>query len=183
MAKQPVSVGGITFDALMDESKTLEADVPTYPVEEGFEVSDAIILKPLTLSMTLFLTNTPVTWKQRHGSSPSRVQEVLKKLEELYFKKAPVTVITSERTYKNMAILSIELTKSLENGTSREIPITFQEIRVTEAKTTTIPDSYGKSGTTGSNAGAASTKTSPPPEPGRSGSILHGLASSAGLLG
>src|SRR5215469_16079972 len=154
--KQPVSIDGITFDALIDETKQLTADVPAYPVEKGFEVSDAIILKPLTLSMTLFLTNTPVTWKVRHGSDPSRVQDVIKRLEALYFKKEPVTVETSERTYEDMAILSIELKKSLETGSSREIPISFKQIRVTEAATTTIPASYGKSGATGTNAGTAS---------------------------
>jgi hypothetical protein len=198
-AKQPVTIDGIAFDALIDSSETWEAESPSYPVEEGFEVSDTIILKPLTLRMTLFLTNTPVTWRQRHGSSPSRVQNVLKQLEALYFKKTPVTVTTSERTYKNMAILSIELTKTLETGSSREIPITFREIRVTESKTTTIPDSYGKSGATGINAGTASTTASNTPAAsapaatassssssssasGSKGSALYGLASGAGLL-
>ena len=43
-AKQPVSINGIEFDALIDESRTLEATVPEYSVESGFSVSDAIIL-------------------------------------------------------------------------------------------------------------------------------------------
>ena len=114
------------------------------------------------------------------------MQDVLKQLEDVYFKREPVTVVTSERTYRNMAILSIELKKSLETGTSREIPIMFQEIRVTEAQTTAIPDSYGKSGATGTNAGTASVTSSPTPltpiETGSRGSMLHSLASGAGLL-
>jgi len=206
LAKQPVSIDGIEFDALIEESKTYEADVPSYPVEEGFEISDTIILKPLSLSMTLFLTNTPVTWKVFHGASPSRVQDILKQLEALYFQKKPVTVVTSERTYSNMAILRFELSKTKENGTSREIPIEFQEIRVTESRTTTIPDEYGKSGATGTNAGTANTTSvgspasedsststgSPASESssasnsgdgGTKGSILYNLASSVGLIG
>ena len=199
-AKQPVSIDGIEFDALMEESKTLEADVPSYPTEAGFSVSDSIILRPLTLSMTLFLTNTPVTWKAKHGASPSRVQDVLKQLEGLYFKKKLVTLSTSEKTYENMAIVSIELTKSKETGTSREIPITFQEIRITESQKTTIPASYGKSGATGKNAGTASTKTkgvsvspassaymsssaSSAKDGGSKGSLLHSLGSAVGLTG
>ena len=66
-AKQPVSINGIEFDALIDESRTLEATVPEYSVESGFSVSDAIILSPEKLDMTLFVTNTPVTWYNRHG--------------------------------------------------------------------------------------------------------------------
>ena len=189
--KQPVSIDGIEFDALIDLTESYSADFPTYPVESGFEISDSIILKPLALSMTLFLTNTPVTWASRHAPSPSRVQDVLKKLEGLYFKKTPVTVLTNEKTYKNMAISSIELAKTMETGSSREIPISFQEIRVTEAKTATIPDSYGKSGTTGKNAGTASTKrTSTPttsataPSSGSSnGTVAYELAKSAGFIG
>ena len=196
-AKQPVSIDGIEFDALMDSKESLDAEVPSYPTETGFEVSDSIILKPLTLNMTLFLSNTPVTWKSRHGSSPSRVQDVLKHLEELYFKKTPVTISTSDKTYSNMAITSITLTKTKEHGADREVPISFQQVLVTESKTTTIPDSYGKSGTTGQNAGTASTtsratsgsgRTTAPQkrssgESGSNGSILYNLASRVGLLG
>jgi len=172
--RQPVSIDGIGFDALVDEIKHYEADVPAYPVERGFEVSDAIILKPLTLSMTLILTNTPVTWLARHGASPSRVQDEIKRLEALYFTREPVTVETGERTYRNMAIISIELKKSLQTGSSREIPIMFQEIRVTEAQTMSIPASYGKSGATGANAGTAGVTSR--------GSILHGFASAARII-
>ena len=84
-ATQPVSINGLEFDALIDESRTLEATVPEYSVESGFSVSDSVILNPEKLSMTLFVTNTPVTWYCRHGASPTRVDNVVKQLEELYF--------------------------------------------------------------------------------------------------
>ena len=158
-AKQPVSINGIEFDALIDESRTLEATVPEYSVESGFSVSDAIILSPEKLDMTLFVTNTPVTWYNRHGGSQNRVDSVVKQLEELYYAGEPVTIATSDATYSNMAIESITFSKSTEVGYAREIPISFKKIRVTSAKTTTIPDSCGKSGATGASAGTASTSS------------------------
>ena len=158
-ATQPVSINGLEFDALIDESRTLEATVPEYSVESGFSVSDSIILSPEKLSMTLFVTNTPVTWYRRHGASPTRVESVVKQLEELYFAKEPVTIVTSDATYTSMAIESLTISKSLETGCARQIPISFKKIRVTTAKTTTIPDSYGKSGATAASAGTASTST------------------------
>lgn len=158
-AKRPVSINGIEFDALIDESRTLEATVPEYSVESGFSVSDAIILSPEKLDMTLFVTNTPVTWYNRHGGSKNRVDSVVKQLEELYYAGEPVTIVTSDATYSNMAIESITFSKSTEVGYAREIPISFKKIRVTSAKTTTIPDSYGKSGATGASAGTASTSS------------------------
>ena len=158
-AKQPVSINGIEFDALIDESRTLEATVPEYSVESGFSVSDAIILSPEKLDMTLVVTNTPVTWYNRHGGSQNRVDSVVKQLEELYYAGEPVTIVTSDATYSNMAIESITFSKSTEVGYAREIPISFKKIRVTSAKTTTIPNSYGKSGATGASAGTASTSS------------------------
>ena len=158
-ATQPVSINGLEFDALIDESRTLEATVPEYSVESGFSVSDSVILNPEKLSMTLFVTNTPVTWYRRHGASPTRVDNVVKQLEELYFAKEPVTIVTSDATYTSMAIESITISKSLEIGYARQIPISFKKIRVTTAKTTTIPDSYGKSGATAASAGTASTSS------------------------
>ena len=95
-ATQPVSINGLEFDALIDESRTLEATVPEYSVESGFSVSDSVILNHEKLSMTLFVTNTPVTWYRRHGASPTRVDNVVKQLEELYFAKEPVTIVTSD---------------------------------------------------------------------------------------
>ena len=177
-ATQPVSINGLEFDALIDESRTLEATVPEYSVESGFSVSDSVILNPEKLSMTLFVTNTPVTWYRRHGASPTRVDNVVKQLEELYFAKEPVTIVTSDATYTSMAIESITISKSLEIGYARQIPISFKKIRVTTAKTTTIPDSYGKSGATAASAGTASTSTGS--SGGGSGSGSGGGSSGAG---
>lgn len=156
-AKQPVSVNGIEFDALIDETRGFEATVPEYAVEKGFNVSDAIILGSETLSMTLFLTNTPVTWHRRHGSDLGRVESVVKQLQELYYSAEPVTVVTSDATFTSMAITSLTISKSPETGYAREIPISFKKIRVTQAATTTIPASYGKSGASGTQAGTANT--------------------------
>lgn len=194
-AKQPVSVNGVEFDALMDETRGFEATVPEYAVEKGFNVSDAIILGSETLNMTLFLTNTPVTWHRRHGSDQNRVESVVKQLQELYYGKKPVTVVTSDATFTSMAITSLTISKSLETGYAREIPISFKKIRVTQAATTTIPASYGKSGASGTQAGTANTSAgSSGGSGGGSGSkgnsskgeskssILYGAAKGVGLV-
>src|SRR5699024_12749907 len=114
----------------------------------GCPDSDCIIFGAEKLSMTLFGTNTPVTWYSRHGSDQSRVDTICKKIEELYYKAKPVTIVTSDATYTDMAIETISIRKTLEVGYAREIPISFKKVRKTAAKTTTIPDSYGKSGAT-----------------------------------
>ena len=182
-AKQPVTVADIEFDALIDSEQTFEAQVPEYAVETGYSVSDGIIFGAEKLSMTLFVTNTPVTWYSRHGLDQSRVDTVCKKLEELYYKAEPITIVTSDETYTDMAIEAISIRKTLETGYAREIPISFKKVRKTSAKTTTIPDSYGKSGATAKSAGTASTTTanSGASTAGAGGSSSSGSGSSSGF--
>ena len=191
-AKQPVSIDGIEFDALLDQSMDYEADVPEYPTEKGFSVSDNISLKPETLSMTLYVSDTPVTWKSRFGSGKGRVEKVVKQLQDLYFAKKVVTVVTSDAVFDSMAITSISFSKSADVGYAREIPISLKKIIVTESSTTSIPDSYGKSGATGASAGTANTTAgnsgnggsgkSGNSDSGKNGSILYNAANSLGII-
>lgn len=187
-AKIPVSINDLEFDALIDEERSLAATVPEYAVESGFTVSDTIIIGAEVLNMTLFVTSTPVTWNSIHGNNPNRVEEVEKRLEEIFFTKEPVKIITSDKTYTNMAIENISINKTLETGYAREIPISFRKVQVTKAKTTTIPDSYGKSGASGSSAGSANTSGgnsgdgSDADSEEEKGSILYHIADSIGLF-
>ena len=171
-AKRPVSIDGMEFDALISQSQSFEARVPEYSVEEGYVVSDTVMLGSENLSMVLYLTDTPVTWHSRH--SAGHMNEVINKLKEAYYNKKPVTVITSDETFTDMAIESISLSKSLDNGYAREIPITFRKVRVTSIKTTTIPAEYGKSGPTMANNGTGSTSSGSPSGGGGGGSSSGG---------
>ena len=107
-AKRPVTIAGIEFDALISEEHGYEATVPEYAVESGFSVSDAIIHGAETLNMVLYVTDTPVTWRSHSGRG--RVEQVTKRLEELYYAAEPVTIVTSDATYTSMAIENLTAT-------------------------------------------------------------------------
>ena len=103
-----------------------------------------------------------------------------------------------------MVITSVGFKKSRETGFDREIPIAFKKVRVTKARTATIPESYGRGGATGASAGTANTSAGSSgsgsgssggggsgsgsgsggsnQNGNRKGSILYGAASSMGLL-
>ena len=175
-ATQPVAVDGIEFDALISSDEGHTAEIPDYPIETGFMVSDTITIQPMTLSMTLFLTDTPVTWRSRFGGGQGRSDQVIDQLKRTYEKRELVTVVTSEQTYENMGIESYTISKSLDIGYAYQIPISFKQVKKTQTKTVGIPASYGKSGKTGTNAGKASTSS------GGGGSILYNSSQPGGLL-
>lgn len=199
---QPVSVAGIEFPAMLDETQTFTSDIPEYPVETGFVISDNITLQPMELPLPLLLSDTPLTWRGRVRS----MSEAESMLKELYFSKTPFTVVTPSGTFDSMGITSMQIKRSSENGYNKEVSLSLKQINVTATKTTTIPDSYGKSGATGANAGTASTSAGSTSTGGgssgsgsgssggssgsgssgsgkkSSGSILYNVASSAGLI-
>ena len=45
--KQPVSINGIEFDAMLGEEYSLEASSPDYVVESGFTIGDSIEPDPV----------------------------------------------------------------------------------------------------------------------------------------
>ncbi len=157
---KPVSLAGIEFDALIDEQKTMSATIPAYPVEDGFPISDTIILDPIKVQMTLYVSNTPVTWLYRHGSSNDRVNRICDQIENLWLDKELVKVVTTDTIYKDMGITSITIKKSRETGYAREISLSLQKVRITKVRTVIVPSYVLKSGETMANAGAASVSTS-----------------------
>lgn len=201
-AKQPVMINDIEFDALISQDNSLESTVPEYAVEDGFPVSDTIILNPEKINMVLYVTDTPISWIYSHGHVPHkyRTENIVYKLRQLYFKREPVTIKTSTETFVDMAIESMTISKSVDTGYAREIPISFKQIKKTEAKTTSIPSSYGKSETTQQQTGSANTGSGSSggskgsssssrssggggsSNSGSNGSILYGIGSSIGLI-
>lgn len=187
MAKKlkPVTVWGIEFDALIDETKTMTATIPAYPVEEGFPVSDTIILDPISVSLTLYISNTPVTWLYRHGTSSDRVNRICEQIENKWLQRKLTKIVTSDAIYTNMGITSISIKKSKEIGYSREVAISAQKVRVTKRKTVSIPTYILKSGESMANAGTASTsgtssKSSTGASTGSSGGSSSGSSGSSG---
>lgn len=158
-AKQPVTIWGIEFDALIDEQKTFSSTIPTYPVEEGFPITDTIINDPISLSLSLYVSNTPVTWLYRHGSSADRVVRICNQIEEKWLEKKLAKIVTSDAIYKDMGITSISIKKSKEIGYAREISVTAQKVRITKRKTVKIPSYILKAGETMASAGKATTSS------------------------
>ena len=196
-AKQPVSVADIEFDALIDSEEVYEADVPEYPTEKGFSVSDTIVLKADTLNVTLYVTDTPVTWRERTGSGPGKTEGVIRRLKDLYFAKKVLEVTTTDCVYSNMVITSMNIKKSGAVGYARAMPRALTPVEVTETATAETTASCGRSGNPGNAAGPESTTAASTAGSSSSGgssasgssssssrsSVLYNAASSFGLLG
>lgn len=172
---KPASLGGVQFDAIIKRERSYEADVPEYPTEGGFYVADSILRRPLRLTVTAFISDTPVTWKSLFWNTKGRKNRVIKELEDLYFAGKPVSFETSSKVYPNMAIASLVVPEEAEMKNAVEVQIELKQVMITETKTTTIPDSYGLSGDTGASGGSANTTEENQEESEGACSLLYGL--------
>lgn len=183
--KKPVSVWGIEFDALISDTKTYTTSIPTYPVEDGFPVSDTMVNEPIAISLTLYLTNTPVTWLYRHGTSTDRVNKVCEEIEQKWYSKKLAKIVTPDAIYKDMGITSISISNTSEPGYAKEITIEAQKVVKTNRKTDLVPTYSNKSGTTAASAGTATTsdtKNTDEDVTEKKKSILYGLAEGFNLF-
>lgn len=155
--KVPVSLEGIEFDAMLSESKAYKSTIPQYPVETGFDVSDTIILDPEEKTFALYLSTSPVTYRHRHGSSKARVQQICDELEQLWYSKKLIKVVTPSEILTSMGIVQMEIKRTTETGYCREVDITLRKVRVTSKQTASVPSDIAQSGATASNAGTATT--------------------------
>lgn len=157
---RPVSLDGIMFDALISQDEQYSALIPDYPVESGYKVHDSVLPDALTIKTTLYLSNTPVTWKSMIGYSETRVQDVEEQLRDLFWNREPVTYETSDKCWDNMCITSLTISKTTEDGYARKIPIELKQVDITATKTGSVPDSYVRGGKSEASAGTASTRSS-----------------------
>ena len=180
---QPVSIWGIEFDALIEEQRNYNSTIPSYTVENGFPVSDTIINEPPSISMTLYLTNTPVTWLYRHGSSTDRVKRICDMIEEKWMEKQLAKIVTTDTIYTDMGIESISIKKSQGKGYSREISISAKKVRITEKQTVSVPSYILRSGESKANSGKAATSKESSKASSSSSSSSSGSSSSGGSSG
>ncbi|PWC10648.1 hypothetical protein B4923_16130 [Brenneria roseae subsp. americana] len=58
--KSHPEIGGIFFDAILEESSELRTDVSEYPLETGKTANDNAVTRPMTVTMTVAISDNPV---------------------------------------------------------------------------------------------------------------------------
>lgn len=157
-ATSPAVLGGIEFDSVLTKDEQLSAEVPDFATENGYSVSDAIIIKPTTLSVEAVVANRPVTWLSRHGSSSNRIADVTRQLRKIFVDRELVTYSANGDTWDNMAITSLNIPDDAESGDSIKVSFALKQVTVTRKQTALVTVSFPRGGTSSTNAGSVSSK-------------------------
>lgn len=117
-------VASVELDVTIREDHSYNSRVTTYPVEDGFVLSDHIINDPIRLVLEGIVTDTPIGII--FGSTRSIA--AFNQLIEIYRRRELVTVITGLKQYPKMAITSLNVPRDIRTGQSLTFSIELQEV-------------------------------------------------------
>ena len=163
------TIGDLEVDAITSRTTNFTSEVSEYPVEDGFPISDHVTRKPLTLSMEVICTPSPVDGtagllsilgaaNERKNNAANTMYGVANKIQEIYKRGEPVTIRTPDSIYHNMVMTHAPLARKVEDGICYRLQLEFTQVRIVTPKTATVGDDVkGKTGTSEVNAGSAMT--------------------------
>lgn len=171
--KEPGKIGNLVLDATLSERHQFTNQVTDFPVEDGSNISDHIRRAPEEITIEGFITESPVDFffnlfSTVFSKSPSRITaayEELMKIGGYEYPNQPssiletsnspqlVEIVTSLRTYSDMALTSLNINRTPQQGYSISFMITFKRIRKVRSESTLI-DASQLGVTSGSGNGA-----------------------------
>lgn len=167
---RPVQIGdNIVIDACREETHTLANTITDHPVEQGFNISDHVRPEPDVLTLTCFISNTPLSREQQSravregsvqfetsaqegrqiGAVGGRGEKAFERLKKLRDEGTLVSIYTNLRNYgvtqtEGMVIQSLTIPRTRENFDGLEFSITFKQVRIVRNRQTTVPRSTDK---------------------------------------
>lgn len=136
----------IDLDVTMDEAHEWQNDVTNNPVENGSPISDHIQIMPDKLRITGMISDSAISdavIKQFSGIDDSefltRVQTAFDLLRKLKEDRELITVYTRYKIYTDMALTSLSIPRSNQDGDSIQFSIEFMHIRIVNTQTTIMP--------------------------------------------
>ena len=165
MLQEKSKIGDLEVDAIIERTTNLNSDVTEYPVEDGFPVADHVSRQPITLSMTVVCTPTPVVasksdtddTKMWHDEEVNSLQGTADKLHDIYKKGEPIVITTPDAIYKDMIMVQAPLPRSVQDGVCYKMALEFKHVRIVKQKTSEVSsEAEGQAGDTETSAGSAS---------------------------
>ena len=99
IVRKGVAIAGIQVSVKKSEAHTYTSQATELAMESGATVTDHVILKPVTLAVTVAMTNA--------GDGADAARDAFESFVEMRKAREPVEVITEHAIYTNMVITSL----------------------------------------------------------------------------
>lgn len=127
------TTGVIEFDVTVSESATAKARATKNPVENGADITDHVIIEPMTFGVSGIVSNTPVKYLAGiqsgtflTGNRPAKT--AWDKLLELQASREPFVLAQGLKSYSNIIITGLSTTTDATTGGSLFFSAEMEEI-------------------------------------------------------
>ena len=122
----------IVFDAVTDTGVRRQADITSYPVESGAEVSDHVQIKNNTFKLSGIITETPVKLEKdllySAGVNGTRISQAIQYLDQIFDSRQPITLVTEHKVYENVILFGISY--DYKSEFAMQFDLEFEQIRL-----------------------------------------------------
>jgi hypothetical protein len=135
------SIGGFVIDVFREEKYSFTAETTDIPLEDGSTASDHVVNKPCEIQISAFIGNAEFVvfdGPQQAGDPKERIRAAYYELQRLKTAGEPLTLVTGLDTFRNMVIVSYDISRDVETGSDLPFDMTFKEIRVVKSETVAI---------------------------------------------
>ncbi|WP_314419340.1 phage baseplate protein [Pseudescherichia vulneris] len=130
----------IVFDAVTDTGIRRQADITSYPVENGAEVSDHVQLKNNTFKLSGIISETPVRLEKdllySAGVNGTRISQAIEYLDQMFDSRQPITLVTEHKVYENVILSGISYDYKSEYA--MQFDLEFEQIRLVSKATVNV---------------------------------------------
>ena len=152
----PTMIGDLALDCTVTETHTATSTVTKHPVESGSNITDHIRPDPVQLSITGIVSDTPIGARevqraieiggvsvqikqQETPTSPTGFgRAAWSKLDAMRLAAKPVTVLTRDKKYESMAIVSLTVPKEAKTGGALYFTAQFKQVRIVFNRSTKV---------------------------------------------
>ena len=130
----------LTFDSVPTLSVKRTANVTSYPVEDGADISDHVQIKNTTFSMTGFISETPIRQTQdllySSGINGTRVSQAVVYLDKILENRQVITLLTEDKAYTNVILKGWSCDYKSEYG--QTFNLDFEQVRIVSSKSVNV---------------------------------------------
>lgn len=172
-------IGTISVDATLEEIGTDLLQITEHPVEAGANITDHSFYRPAELVMHCGWSNANALFATSLGGNQTfaggslvkddYISSIYSQLIALQQSLQPFTVVTTIRSYKNMVMTSIGLTRDQKTSQALMVTVTMRQIIIVSTQTSSIAPAANQANPASTSEtvdyGAQSLKNNPVPSP------------------
>lgn len=144
--RQPTQIGSLALDCLIREVHGMRNRVTDYPVEGGATIADHIANEPRELQVEGLISNSPIVFitdrirQLARGEGEKNYAELaFQELERIHREKVLVDIKGRFKTYKAMALVSLDVDRTQRTGNALEFTSTWRQMKTVDVQRVALP--------------------------------------------